>query len=76
MCKGIKANGKGVDGLFCFWFPLFPLPSCLHPSLETETLPAQPGSEESETWSSVGFNGENNVGGTQMSTATSSSALQ
>lgn len=79
MCKGINANGRGVDGLFCFWLPLFSLPSscCLHPSLETETLPEQPGSEEeSETGNSVGFRSENNVGGTQMSTATSLSALQ
>lgn len=45
---------------------------CLCPSLGTETLPAQPPSEEqSETWNSIRFKGENNVGGTQMSTGTS-----
>ena len=85
VCKGINglqninANGKGVDGLSCFWLPhLTPASGtsthCLHPSFETKTRPARTPSEEQGN--SIGFLGENNVGGTQTSTGTSASALQ
>lgn len=64
MCEGINANGRGVDGLSCFCLPLFLLPRLIHLLLlETETLPAQPPLEEqSESWNSVGFKREDNVG--------------
>lgn len=64
-----------------FGFPLSPQPHppprCLRPSFETKTRPPRTALEEQgDTRNSIGFLGENNVGGTQASTGTSASALQ